>query len=326
MNVALITPAAAHSHLGNRITALRCARILRGLGHRVEVAQEYSGRRCEVLVALHARKSFRSIERFRRQHPERPLVLMLTGTDLYGDIQTDAQAQQSLEMASRLVVLQPQALVELREHLRPKTRIIYQSAQRPLVFPPPKKNIFEVCVMGHLRPVKDPFRTAEAVRLLPASSRIQVVHIGAALSHEMEESARAQALANPRYHWLGELPHGKALRIMARSRLMVLSSQLEGGANVLSEAIAAAVPVLASRISGSIGILGRDYPGYFPVGDSQALAAMLHRAETHATFLETLGSRCRQLQPLFEPARERQHWQDLLEELCAANSVPGRTP
>lgn len=326
MNVALITPAAAHSHLGNRITALRCARILRGLGHRVEVAQEYSGRRCDLLVALHARKSFSSVERFRRHNPEGPLVLILTGTDLYGDIQTDAQAQQSLEMASRLVVLQPLALAELRDHLRRKTRVIYQSAQRPSVNPPPKKKFFEVCVMGHLRPVKDPFLTAEAVRLLPASSRIKVVQIGGALSQEMEESARAESLANPRYRWLGELPHGKALRILAQSRLMVLSSQLEGGANVLSEAIAASVPVLASRISGSIGILGDDYPGYFPVGDSQALAALLHRAETQATFLETLGSRCRQLQPLFEPARERQSWQDLLAELCAADAAPGGKP
>lgn len=326
MNVALITPAAAHSHLGNRITALRCARILRGLGHRVEVAQEYSRRRCDLLVALHARKSFPSVERFRRQNSEGPLVLMLTGTDLYGDIQTDTQAQQSLEMASRLVVLQPQALAELREDLRRKTRVIYQSAQKPSVNPPPKKNTFEVCVMGHLRPVKDPFRTAQAVRLLPASSRIKVVHIGGALSQEMEESARAESLTNPRYRWLGELPHGKALRILAPSRLMVLSSQIEGGANVLSEAIAASVPVLASRISGSIGILGDDYPGYFPVGDSQALAALLHRAETEATFLKTLRSRCLQLQPLFEPARERQSWQDLLDELCAARSAFGRKP
>lgn len=324
MKVALITPAAAHSRLGNRITALRYAHILRGLGHRVELMQEYSRRRCDLLLALHARKSFTSVKLFRRQNPDGPLVLVLTGTDVYGDIQTDPKTQQSLEMASRVVVLQPQALAELGEYLQRKTRVIYQSAESPSVQPPPKKKHFEVCVMGHLRPVKDPFLTAEAVRLLPASSRIKVVHIGGALSRKMEESARTESLANPRYRWLGELPHGKARRILAQCRLMVLSSQIEGGANVLSEAIVASVPVLASRISGSIGILGDDYPGYFPVGDSQALAALLHRVETQATFLAAIRSRCRQLQSLFEPARERQSWQDLLAELCAVRSAVGR--
>jgi glycosyltransferase involved in cell wall biosynthesis len=67
---------------------------------------------------------------------------------------------------------------------------------------------------------------------------------------------------------------------------MVLSSLSEGGANVMSEAVAARVPVLATRIDGSIGLLGRDYPAYFPVGDTEALARLLNRIETDAAFLE----------------------------------------
>ena len=131
----------------------------------------------------------------------------------------------------------------------------------------------------------------------------------------MKQQAQAEMEANPRYQWLGELPRGKALRVLARSRLHVLSSQLEGGANALCEAIACSVPTLASRIPGSVGILGPDYPGYFPFGDTQALAELLYRAETDPEFLQTLRTRCEQLRPLADPARERQAWRRVLDEL-----------
>lgn len=326
MNICLITPAPARSRKGNRVTALRWARILRGLGHKVVVEEQYRGRRCDLMVALHARRSFASVDRFRREHPGLPLVLGLTGTDLYGDIHTDPQARQSLEMASRLVLLQPMGIEELPEHLRGKAQVIFQSVEKTPGKIVSKRRGFPVCVLGHLRPVKDPFRTAMAARLLPASSRIQVMHIGAALSQEMEETARAEASSNPRYRWLGELPQWKALRELARSRLLVLSSRMEGGANAVSEAIAVRVPILASRISGSVGILGPDYPGYFPAEDTQALATLLERAETDLNFYQTLEAQCERLTPLVDPARERQSWKSLLQELTIQNTAPERKP
>jgi glycosyltransferase involved in cell wall biosynthesis len=183
-----------------------------------------------------------------------------------------------------------------------------------------------VCVLGHLRPVKDPFRTAWAARLLPASSRLQVLQIGAALSKAMERRALAERDSNPRYRWLGELPRWKALQHLARSRLLVLTSEMEGGANAVSEAIVHSVPVLSSRISGSIGILGADYPGYFPVGDTPALADLLLRAEADPTFLRTLKAQCDRLKPLFRPGRERTAWERLLQEVShrAASNVATR--
>ena len=69
MRILLATPAPAHSRKGNRITALRWARLLKELGHQVAVAQEYNRQRCDLLVPLHARRSFSSIERFHRLHP-----------------------------------------------------------------------------------------------------------------------------------------------------------------------------------------------------------------------------------------------------------------
>ncbi|MDV2504685.1 MAG: selenoneine biosynthesis selenosugar synthase SenB [bacterium] len=314
MKVCLITPAPARSRKGNRVTALRWARILRELGHSVSIDQEYRRQRCDLLISLHARRTHASLARFRKQHPNRPLIVALTGTDLYGDIHTDPSAQQSLELASRLIVLQPMGVEALPTNLREKTRVIYQSARKPPGNFSPKKRVFEVCVLGHLRPVKDPFRAALAAKLLPPTSHVRVIQIGAALSDDMERQARAEEASNPRYRWLGELPRWKALRILARSRLLALTSKMEGGANVVSEALVCSVPIVSSRIAGSIGLLGEEYPGYFPVGDTQALAALLARAERDAAFYEALKDWCDGLQHLFEPASERKRWESLLEE------------
>src|SRR5262249_30194510 len=218
-----------------------------------------------------------------------PLVVALTGTDLYDEIHRDETARQALALASRLIVLQPLGIQELPERFRAKARVIYQSTKAPPASPGPsrgsaRKTVFQVCVLGHLRPVKDPFRAAEAVRLLPHSSRIRVVHVGAALDATMAARVRLESSVNSHYRWLGDWPRWKTLRVLAGSRLLVLTSLMEGGANVISEAIAARVPVLCSRIAGSVGILGADYPGYFPVGDTRALAALLQRAENDAQF------------------------------------------
>ncbi len=315
MNILIVTPAPPRSNKGNRVTALRWARLLRMLGHRVTIEQEYLGTRCDLMVALHAVRSAPSIERFRHEHPDTPLVLTLTGTDLYGEIHTNPVARQSLERATRLIVLQPEGIAELPEHLRSKARVVFQSVEKPRLLPTPREDIFEVCVMGHLREVKDPFRTALAARLLPATSRIRVTHLGAPLSDDMADQARAEMAANPRYHWLGEKPRSQALRILARSRLLSLTSRLEGGANVISEALAVGVPVVSSRISGSIGLLSNDYPGYFPYGDTEALTALLYRAETDAEFYRDLHQRCEQLRNLVEPERELRRWESLLSEL-----------
>jgi putative glycosyltransferase (TIGR04348 family) len=325
MNVTLVTPAPPGSRKGNRVTALRWARLLRQLGHRVAVREEYRGERCDLLIALHARRSAASVEAYRSAHPAAPLVVALTGTDLYEDVRTDPAARRSLELASLLVVLQPMAIQELDEGLRGKVRVIFQSAEVPKA--PRRAGVFEVCVLGHLRPVKDPFRTALASRLLPASSRVRVLHVGAALSPEMAEQAAAEAAANPRYRWLGDLPRTRALRVLARCRLLAITSRLEGGANAVSEAIAAGVPVVSSHIAGSVGILGADYPGYFPVGDTEALAALLSRAETDAAFYKTLKARCRRLRPLVRPAREQEGWRRLLREMASGvASAPGDDP
>jgi putative glycosyltransferase (TIGR04348 family) len=314
VKIHLVTPAGPTSHEGNRTTAIRWSRILSELGHDVGIAQEWNGEGCDVLIALHARKSFPSIERFRRARANAPLVVALTGTDVYSDLATSTEAKAALGLASRLVVLQPLAADALPERERVKVRVIYQSAAAPARAGAPEPVGFQVCLLLHLRPVKDPFRCALAVRGLPSSSAIRVAHAGAALSPEFAEQARAEEQMNPRYRWLGDLPHAEALDLLARSSLLVVSSQLEGGANVISEALAVSVPVVSSRISGSIGLLGPSYPGYFEVGNTKELRALLLRAESDEGFYQELRGWCERLKPLVDPARERASWKSLLAE------------
>ena len=314
MKILIITPAPPTSRSGNRVTALRWARLLKQLGHRVAIRQSYSGQRCDIAIVLHARRSARSVRRIRDERPQLPLILALTGTDLYHDIHRSKSARRSLELADRLVLLQPHGRRELPAKLRRKVRVIHQSVQPPRRRPCPLKTVFEVCVIGHLRPVKDPFRLAMAVRGLPESSRIRVTHLGGALTRTMQLRAIAEMQRNPRYRWLGELPHWKTMRHLARSRLLVLTSKMEGGANVVSEAITTSVPVVSTRISGSIGLLGEDYPGYFEFGDTRGLTELLQRLETDATFYNHLSSCCRRLRYLFEPAFERETWKSVLAE------------
>jgi putative glycosyltransferase (TIGR04348 family) len=324
MRIGIVTPVPPGSRYGNRVTALRWSRLLKTLGYSVQIKQRYNGESFNLLIALHAKYSHPSIVRFHKEHPERPLIVALTGTDLYRDLPENCQAQESLELATRIITLQPKALEDIRPALREKVRVIYQSVSgksiraggsRKRKSAKDATQIFTICVIGHLRPVKDPFRAARAARLLPPASHIRIVHIGKAMTKEMEDEAREEMRENPRYHWLGEQPQWKTHRLLARSDLCVLSSRMEGGANVLSEALVANVPVLASKIAGTVGILGEDYPGYFEVGNTRQLARLMRRAETELPFLTELIQWGERLAPKFAPAREQAAWAELLSEL-----------
>jgi len=314
VKIVIVTPAKAGSRHGNRNTAARWASLLRALGHRVTVAVSWDGTAADLMIALHARRSYDSIRRFAAACPERPLVVTLTGTDLYRDIALEPDARRSLQLATRLVVLQDRALAELAPPLRRKTRVIYQSARVPAAATPLKTR-FEIVVCGHLREEKDPFRAAAALAFLPPDSRIRVTHLGGAMTPDMAHAARAWAAREPRYRWLGELPHWKAMQRLVRSRLMVISSRMEGGANVVSEALAAGVPVIASRISGNIGMLGARYAGYYPVGNERPLARLMRRAESKPAYYSALKAQIRKRRHLVTVQRERDSLRKLLAEL-----------
>ena len=318
MKIALVTPAAAASRYGNRNTAVRWAEILREQGHQVSVQERWNGRSADLLLALHARRSHDSVVRFSERYPERPVILALTGTDLYRDIREDANAQESMELATRMIVLQDMGLRELAPPLRRKTRVIYQSSEavprQPVI-----RSCFEIVVSGHLRAEKDPFCGASALSHLPADSRIRITQIGGAREKALAGEARKRMKQEPRYVWLGELPRPHALATLSRGRAMLISSRMEGGANVVSEALMARVPVIASRISGNVGMLGPDYAGYYPVGNALALARLLRRLETDSDFLKTLRRQCAERRKLISRGQERIKLRKLITECTKIN-------
>jgi putative glycosyltransferase (TIGR04348 family) len=304
MKIAIAVPPSAVPRSGNWHTAARWAGFLRELGHRVRIVTRWRGGHDDLLLALHARKSFDSILRFSDLRPAAPLIVALTGTDLYRDIRTHAEARQSLGLAARLIVLQEKGLRELSAFLRRKTSIVYQSSDVTLRHAPDRSR-FRVAVIGHLRGEKDPFRAVMALRRIERSTPVEVLQVGAALDREMRERARGWKKIEGRYRWLGSLEHKAALRLLASSHVLVVSSVMEGGANVICEAARIGVPVLASRIAGNIGMLGRDYPGYFPLYDDKALARLIERCRCDASFYKKLRRALLSRRGLFSPASER---------------------
>jgi putative glycosyltransferase (TIGR04348 family) len=313
VRLTIVTPASRDSRNGNRTTAERWAAHLRALGHRVTVstawpAPDSHSNPSDALIALHARRSQASVEAWKRTRPGQPLVLVLTGTDLYRDIRADAQARASLELADRLVVLQAKGLDELAPRHRAKARVIHQSVRSYQRRAPPRR-YFLATVIGHLRDEKDPFRAARALAHLSDEASLRIVQLGKALSDEAACEAR-------RYRWLGELPHARAMRWLARSHAMIISSRMEGGAHVVSEAISLGVPVIASDIPGNAGLLGDDYPGYYATGDERSLAQLLQRARRDASYLSSLAKGITSRRQLVSPAAERRALCDLIAGLA----------
>lgn len=316
MLIRIFTPAPRGSRKGNRVTAERWASLLRELGHRVIVSADERARPADVFVALHARHGAAAVQRFSERYPGVPVVVALTGTDLYIDVPRGKPAAlASLARADRLIVLQPGALAALSPALAAQARVVPQSVPVVARRPAPRKRTFDVCVVGHLRNVKDPMRTALASRRLPPSSRVAVLHAGGVIEERFAAAVRDEMARNPRYRWLGELTRPATLRLIARSRALVISSRAEGGAHVVGEALVAGTPILASAVSGNVGMLGADYPGYFPVGDTGALTALLLRLEDEPAFVRELEARGRELAPTYHAERERAALAALCSEL-----------
>jgi putative glycosyltransferase (TIGR04348 family) len=300
--ILIASPASAASNNGNWQTAQRWAHFL-GSQYHVAIIRNWDDASAppDALVALHARRSAASVAAFSRTG--RPLVLILTGTDLYRDIRHDDDARRSLQLAQRLVLLQQAGLDELPAAVRPKACVIYQSA--PTLAPlPPDPASFDVAMIGHLREEKDAptFMRAAMLARVPG---LRFLQVGGALSADLGRKAEATAAQCGAYHWLGKLAHDAARELLRRSRLLVVPSLMEGGANVIIEAVTSSVPVLASDISGNRGMLGVDYAGYFPVGDAAALARLVERVAGDAAFERLLRTQCALRAPLFAPERER---------------------
>ena len=213
-------------------------------------------------------------------------------------------------------MLQPEALQRLDAAERAKARVIVQSAPRRAGRPP--RRTLRLVAVGHLRAEKDPLTLLAAARMLPAESPIRIVHIGDALDASLGDAARQTQRDCDRYRWLGGLPHAQARRWIADAHALVHASTIEGGANVVIEALRSGVAVLASRIDGNTGLLGADYDGCFAPGDAAALAALMQRYATDGGFAARLAAQCAARAPLFDPALERGRVRELCADLIGA--------
>ena len=317
LRIEIATPVRADSSRGNGVTARRWRTLLADLGHDVEIVAggRTPDRQSDMLIALHARKSAPEARAYRESYPDKKIVLAMTGTDLYEDLPTSPEALSTIEVADRIVVLQPLAAERLPSQARDRVRVIFQSVSSAPGSPPPRGPGCPICVLAHLREVKDPLCAARASALLPPASRVQVTLAGGVQSEEWERRVTVAQADNPRFIWVGEKTAAQSAALLAGSVAIVVSSEMEGGANVVSEAVVRGVAVLATRIDGNVGLLGSDYEGYFPVGDEHALAELMTRIESEPKFLGRLEAHLLGLRSQFEPARERQAWVELLAEL-----------
>jgi putative glycosyltransferase (TIGR04348 family) len=308
LRVVIVSPALADANNGNWQTARRWQKLL--TAHSARIVRQWPDAQAkgdQVMLALHARRSADSVQAWHQRHGQRGLGVVLTGTDLYRDIGHDTQAQNSLDLAHSLVVLQALGIQSLPAVHQAKARVVFQSTGQRQTLTKTARHL-RVVMVGHLRDEKDPLTLMAAARLLPQTSGILIDHIGAPLDTQLALAAQGTQAHCPHYRWLGALPHAQTLQRIQRAHLLVHCSRMEGGAHVLMEAMCSGTPVLASRIDGNVGLLGEDYAGLFEPGNAQALAHLLLACRTPQTgqaLVAHLGHQCALRAPLFEPSAER---------------------
>jgi putative glycosyltransferase (TIGR04348 family) len=306
MTILLITPGSSVRHSGNRCTASQWADILTNQGHEVivcyDIPETLPSLHADLLIAMHGVKCHGVIALYRATVPDGNVLLALTGTDIYPE--PSETARESMERADGLIILQEKAIEKVPPELRSRTTVVIQSVRRTSEHQRAQSEFFEVCIVGHLRDVKNPLLTAAAARRLPVESRIRIRHAGGILEPKYESLVAEEQRNNPRYRWLGELSSEAVSALITSCDLMVLTSRSEGGARVIGESIVQGTPVLSTKIDGVVGLLGEEYPGFVPDDDPAALAAMLSTCETNPEFFQRLQEASAALACRFSPEAE----------------------
>jgi glycosyltransferase involved in cell wall biosynthesis len=345
IDVRIFTPFGAASGMGNWRTAQRYAQMLRGSGLGATIiAPEQSADAClpggarTVAIALNAARSAQQIAQFVAHGI--PTMVVLTGTDLYGALAPSAkgseryaQAEQALLQATLILTLQAQAQAEVIRRwpaLAARTHCLLQTtALRPTVAPRVAANskTIRFLIAAHIRPEKDPltaflaFHRAfpEGWGVLPGGRRVPVrlIHVGGHRDKALADELIRLGSRHPGILLEGPLTHAQTLRLMSHVHAMIQPSISEGGALVVPEAVASRLPLIASDIPAHLGQLGADYPGFFPVGDVDALASVLQRFVSDPEFQQALvDSTVSLASTLASPARERSELVKLVRELA----------
>ena len=304
-SVLIVSPYAASANNGNWRTAERWSRLLRPDYDVIVRTVGDSLPQADCLVALHARRAHAAVRAWHDRLPRRRCLLVLTGTDLYRDIpEAVPEALASLRLADRLIVLQERAIASLPARYRRKAAVVYQSAEALPVFRKSSR-LLRALFVGHLRAEKDPLTFVEAAAFAADRADIAFALVGGARDADLARSVGRAAARLANISLPGALTHARTRERIRRAHVLVVPSRMEGGANVVVEAVTSGTPVLASDCDGNVGMLGENYPGYFPAGDAAALAALLVRCRDEPRFLERLERLCAARARLFRPQAER---------------------
>jgi putative glycosyltransferase (TIGR04348 family) len=316
--ITIITPALADAKNGNWQTAKRWLSYIdknyqSNLSKTLDTkAVQKAGDLPDAIIALHARRSASEVHAFATSG--RPIAVVLTGTDLYGDTPSHPEVAQSLELATKIVVLQEDAIKLVPKKWHSKTRVIYQSAaqRKPGPF---RKNSFDIAFVAHLRPEKDPDTMLEGFQRCNIPN-VRLMHIGKLddYAHKYQNAAASDA----RILLKGLVDYTTARRLQGQCRVLAITSKMEGGANVIIEAITNGTPVIASRISGNVGMLGEDYPGYFELGNAEELSMLITRCASDQDFMNHLKTFADKRANRFLPATESAEVLSLTRELLGS--------
>lgn len=332
MRIVLTDPSPEDLHAGNHSTVKRWSKILRQLDQRVSVHRlrgAHTGKSPtgNLLIALHAGHSYRAIKDWKRLNPVAPVVVVLSGTDLHQQLPAGGAAGrrvlESLEVADHLVVLHrharrylPAALLARKRgriHFIPQSALPLAGGRKPVT------SRVRLLVIGYLRSVKDPLLPVKALahvpECLPDGQTIEVIHLGGALDANWQRRAERAARQEPRWRWLGVVDRARVRRYLATSHLLIHPSRQEGGANVISEALVAKIPILATDAPGNLGLLGDRHPGLFGCGDGRGLADKILRFCSDARFREALEKRSEKLGLEHTPEAEKAQWSRLLADI-----------
>lgn len=226
-----------------------------------------------------------------------PLVLTAIGSDINANLGHPARMRairRALQRAS-VVVGVSTALCEVMRGLETGARIVsipngvdrgrFHPASSAAAPPEPLGDERPVVLfVGRLHPVKGLDVLLEAVSQVRRQGRppFQVVVVGEGPEAEALLRQRATLGIDEDVRFIGVRDHDAVAEWMRAAAVLCLPSRHEGMPNVLIEAQACGVPVVATRVGGVGELVSPDSGILVGAGDAPALAAALVRAVTGA--------------------------------------------
>jgi glycosyltransferase involved in cell wall biosynthesis len=121
-----------------------------------------------------------------------------------------------------------------------------------------------------------------------------------------------------RVHILGPLPHERMVDVLRQMDIYVNTSYQEGMPNGVLEAMACALPVVATTADGIPQLVDDGVTGYLcPVGDLEALAHSCRQLIDHPDLRSRMGAAARhRAQHVFHPEREARAVAAVLRQAC----------